>query len=336
MSNASRNRQVLLVRRPEGIPSPADFEIVDAPAPVLSEGEFRVRNLFLSVDPAQRGWASAEANYSTPIALGTTMRSLALGVVEESRTTDVAVGETLYGWFGWQHQCVATPDRILRRVAPHGLPVSAGASLLGITGLTAMLALTRLGTPRPGETVLVSTAAGSVGSLVGQIARNLGCRVVGLTGSNEKVGRCTADYGYDAAINYQAGGLKEAVAAACPSGVDVFFDNTGGEMLDTALRLMNVRGRVIQCGTAATKSWADQPTGPRVEREILTRRLIWQGFVIFDHVAEFDATASQLAEWARQGKIRYDEEILDGIEQAPASILDLYSGKNSGKRLIRL
>ncbi len=204
-----------------------------------------------------------------------------------------------------------------------------------MNGITAYLAFHGLGEPKPGEHVLVSTAAGSVGSFVGQLATIAGCRAVGLTSSAGKAAHAKARYGYQDMINYrEATDLAAAIRAACPNGNDIFFDNTGGAIADAAIRTMRLHGRVIQCGTAANASWTLPRTGPRPEREILTRRLRWSGFIIFDHVAEFETAAAQLAELTLAGKIVHDEEILPGLDHAPGAIARLYRGENHGKLII--
>ena len=329
------NHRVLLVRRPQGVPQAEDFAIRPSPLPRLGDNEFLVRNIYLSVDPAQRGWASAEANYSNPVALDGPMRGLAVGVVVRSNDADVAEGEFLYGWFDWQDYAACDRSKILMR-ARQAVPLSAFAGLIGINGVTAHLALTGLGRPRAGETLLVSTSAGAVGSFVGQIGRILGCRTIGLTGDDDKVARCRERYGYGAAFNYKTVDLAAALKGAAPEGIDIYFDNTGGAILDVALRHMAVHGRVIQCGTAATAAWNPPPTGPRNEREILTRRLVWSGFVIFDHLARFAESGRQLAQWYQAGQLVYDEDISVGIEHAPGAIAALYAGQNQGKKLIQV
>ncbi|MBK1836551.1 NADP-dependent oxidoreductase [Azospirillum sp. YIM B02556] len=334
------NRHVLLVRRPTGIPQTEDFALAESPVPEPGEGQFLVRNVFLSVDPAQRGWVSAEVNYSAPVALGTPMRALAVGVVVRSRDPEVAEGDCLYGWFDWQHYAVADKTRIVAR-ARHALPLSAFAGPLGINGLTAYLALTTLGRPEPGETLLVSTAAGAVGGFVGQIGAMLGCKTIGMTGSDDKVRLCRERLGYAEAFNYKIAigtpdGLSQELIRAMPEGIDVFFDNTGGPMLDTALRRMRVGGRVVQCGTVSVPQWTPPPMGLRNEREVLTRRLSWSGFVIFDHAPRFAKAMDQLAEWVGDGRLVYQEDVSVGLEHAPGAIAGLYAGENSGKRLIRV
>jgi NADPH-dependent curcumin reductase CurA len=328
------NRQWLLVSRPLGIPQPSDFRLESAALPRLEEGTALIRNLYLSVDPAQRGWASDGTNYAAPVPLGSPMRALGLGIVVESRTPSLPPGSCHYGWFGWQDYCVVAPDRVLTRVDPERAPLSAYAGVLGINGWTAYLALLQLGAPQDAETVLVSTAAGAVGSLVGQIARNLGAKTVGLTSSAEKIALCTDRFGYRLAIDYRGPGLDARLARACPDGVDVYFDNTGGAILDAALRHMRVGGRVVQCGTAAVDRWNPPPTGLRNEREVLTRRLTWRGFVVFDHMARLSEATEHLLKWLDAGQLVYEEDISAGIEAAPAALSGLYSGANRGKRLI--
>ncbi len=329
------NRQVRLMTRPCGIPQAVHFSLVTEPIVAPGKGEILIENRYLSVDPAQRGWANDEGNYSAPVPLNTPMRALAVGEIVESNVPEFRTGEFVYGWFGWQRYCVAAPDAVLRRVVPSALPLSANLSVLGMNGLTAYLAFHGLGDPKPGEHVLVSTAAGSVGSFVGQLANIAGCRAVGLTSSADKIAQAKARYGYQDMVNYrETGDLGAALRAACPDGNDIFFDNTGGAIADAAIRTMRLRGRIIQCGTAANASWTPVPSGPRPEREVLTRRLRWSGFIIFDHLAEFDAAAARLAELALAGKIVHDEEVLPGLEHAPGAIAQLYRGENHGKLII--
>src|SRR6266851_3066864 len=331
------NRQVRLVARPRGIPQAEHFSLVTEPVAAAGKGEILIQNRYLSVDPAQRGWANDEGNYSAPVPLNTPMRALAVGEIIESRAQGFPKGEFIYGWFGWQLYCAATPDAVLRRVDPLTLPLSANLSLLGINGLTAYLAFNRLGNPRPEDHVLVSTAAGSVGSFVGQLARLAGCRPVGLTGSREKAALARARYGYEEMIDYrQEPDIALAIKRACPQGNDIFFDNTGGIIADAAIRSMRLNGRVIQCGTAANASWSPTPTGPRQEREVLTRRLRWSGFIILDHIAEFPAAAAELTQLAARKEIVFDEEILIGLDQAPLALARLYQGANRGKLIVSL
>jgi NADPH-dependent curcumin reductase CurA len=330
------NRQVRLKSRPSGIPQAEHFEIVEVPAPTPSDGQVLVRNVYLSVEPAMRGWVSAVANYSEPVALGAVMRALAVGRVEASRHPDFHPGDYVTGMFGWQDYAAVDAKAIDRKVAPTGLPISTSLGVLGLNGLTAYFGLLDLGQPRPGETVVVSTAAGSVGSCVGQIARIKGCRSVGIAGGPDKVRLCREDFGYDAAVDYKAGDFEQALAAACPGGVDVYFDNTAGRISDSVMQRLNVGARVVICGTASIASWDPIPQGPRVERHLLVKRARMQGFVIFDYANRFPEARAEVEGWVRAGQVRYREEILDGIEEAPGSIAGLYRGENLGKRLIRI
>lgn len=330
-----QNQRIVLASRPVGIPEAHHFALDTQMLPELREGELRIDNIYLSVDPAQRGYVNEESNYAPPVGIGETMRALAVGRVGASRHPNFSADDYVYGWFGWQQHAICTPAAVLRRVDRRQAPLPAAAGLLGINGLTASLALQNIGQPRDGETLLVSAAAGAVGSVVGQLGRRLGCRCIAVVGSEEKGELCMQRYGYHAYLNYRRP-LPEALQALCPQGVDIHFDSVGGEIADLVLRQMRPFGRVIQCGTVSVPSWAPVPSGPRVERELLTRRLRMQGFVIFDHQARFDAVAAELAALMRAGALQYDEDIEEGLEKAPQALVDVYAGRNRGKKLIRI
>jgi NADPH-dependent curcumin reductase CurA len=330
------NRQVRLKSRPPGIPQAEHFEIVEAPVSDPVDGQVLVRNIYLSVDPAMRGWVSAVANYSEPVALGAVMRSLAAGRVEESRHGDFHPGDYVTGMFGWQDYAVVDGKAIQGAVIATGLPLSTSLGVLGVNGLTAYFALLDIGQPKPGETVVVSTAAGAVGSCVGQIAKIKGCRSVGIAGGPDKVRLCLEEFRFDAAIDYKAEGFGSALEAACPAGFDVYFDNTAGRVSDAVMSRLNVGARVVICGTASIPSWDPWPQGPRVERHLLVKRVRMQGFLIFDYAQRFPEALRELETWVRSGQIRYREDILEGLERAPDSIAGLYRGENLGKRLIRI
>jgi NADPH-dependent curcumin reductase len=331
------NRQVRLKARPSAIPEAAHFEIVTAPLPELRAGQLLVRNLYLSVDPAMRGWVSAVANYSKPVGIGEVMRARAASEVVASRHPDYREGERLVGWFGWQEYAATDGSGIIRRVDETDIPLSASLGVLGMNGMTAYFGLLDIGAPRPGETVVVSTAAGAVGSAVGQIAKIKGCRTVGITGGPVKARLCREEFGYDAAIDYKAAeDLDAALAAACPKGVDIYFDNTSGRISDAVLRHINKNARIILCGTASLSSWDPWPQGPRVERHLLVKSARMQGFLVFDYEQRTAEAVPALAGWVREGKLRYREDVLDGIAEAPGAIAGLYRGENLGKRLIKL
>jgi NADPH-dependent curcumin reductase CurA len=332
-----QNRQVRLKARPEGIPQAQHFEIASAPVPEVGEGHFLVRNLYLSVDPAMRGWVSAVANYSKPVEIGEVMRSRDVGEVVASRHPQHRVGDRVVGWFGWQEFALSDGKGVIRRVEEEDLPLSAALGVLGMNGITAYFGLLDVGQPKAGETVVVSTAAGAVGSAVGQIAKLRGCRTVGIAGGPEKVRLCREEFGYDAAIDYKAErDLDAALARACPQGIDVYFDNTSGRISDAVLRHINKRARIVICGTASLSSWDPWPTGPRVERHLLVKSARMEGFLVFDYEHRTGDAVRQLAQWVRDGKLRYREDILEGLERAPDAIAGLYRGENLGKRLIKL
>ena len=330
------NRQVILISRPAGVAQAENFAIVDTPMAQLAKGEIRVANRFLSVEPAMRGWIADAGNYSAPVAIGEVMRSLGVGEIVESNDPDWQVGTIVTGWFGWQQFATVTAAAILRKVDETDLPASLALGVLGINGVTALLGLTMAGEPKPGETVLVSTAAGSVGSAVGQIARILGCRTVGITGGPTKVAQCRDLFGYDDALDYKAEGLAQALDAACPGGVDVYFDNTSGTISDTVYPRLAIGARVVVCGTASIANWDPWPTGPRVERHLLVKRARMQGFVVFDHMDKWDAAVATLSQWVREGRLRHAVDMLDGLEACPDALAGLYRGENMGKRIIRL
>src|SRR6202521_1630812 len=295
----TKGRQVRLKSRPNGIPQAENFEIVEAQIPSLRDGQFLVRNDYLSVEPAMRGWVSAVANYSTPVGIGEVMRSFAAGEVIVSRHPGFAQGDRVMGLLGWQNYAVSDGSTITRRVREDDLPLSLALGVLGLNGVTAYFGLLEVGRPRPGDTVVVSTAAGAVGSAVGQIAKIAGCRTVGIAGGAEKTRLCTEAFGYDAAIDYKRNKLDDALAAACPNGINVYFDNTAGAISDAVLRQLAVNARVVICGTASVPSWDPPPSGPRVERNLLVKRAQMTGFLIFDYQHRYEEAVARLADWVR-------------------------------------
>jgi NADPH-dependent curcumin reductase CurA len=332
----NRNRQVILKSRPADIPQADDFEIIESDVPDLRDGQILVHNSYLSVEPAMRGWVSNVANYSEPVRIGEVMRAFAAGEVLQSTHPDFKPGDAVMGMFGWQEFAVVGPAAVTRKISEDGLPLSLSLGVTGLNGITAYFGLLDVGQPRPGDTVVVSTAAGAVGSAVGQIAKLSGCRTVGIAGGPAKVAQCRKQFGYDAAIDYKSDNLESALTAACPRGVDLYFDNTGGAISDIVLRHLAIGARVVICGTASVSSWNPWPNGPRVERHLLVKRARMQGFVIFDYAPRFEEAVVRLAQWIRDGRLRYSEDILDGIEHAPGAIAGLYRGENTGKRLIRI
>mgnify|MGYP001796245861 CR=1 FL=1 len=329
-------RQVVLAARPDAIPQAEHFEIREAPAPEPAEGEFRVRTTHLSIDPAMRGWVSAVANYAEPVAIGAPMRSIAMGEVEASRHPDFDEGSVLCGMFGWQELAVSDGSDVwFRHDRAHGDP-SLSLGVLGINGITAYHALLDVGRPVEGDTVVVSTAAGGVGSAVGQIAKLKGCRTVGIAGGAEKTKACLEDFGYDAAIDYKSEDVGKALDAACPEGVNVYYDNTAGPISDAVYARLAPKARCVVCGTASISSWDPWPTGPRIERHVLVKRASIAGFLLFDYVDRFDEARNALCGWLSEGRLTWKEHVLEGLEAAPGAISMLYRGENRGNLVVKL
>jgi NADPH-dependent curcumin reductase CurA len=323
----SSNRRLLLRSRPSCHPRIDDLQLEETARPTISAGQVLVRSIYLSADPVQRGWAAVQP-------LDTVMRGLAVGVIVESLRAGFIEGDLVFGTFGWQDYCVPAEGDILSHVAEPVLPASAYAGVLGMPGVTAWLALRGIAPPQAGQRVLVSTAAGAVGSVVGQLVSRAGALPYGLTGSPEKVARCLDRFGYIACADYKADDVEDFLSQHQAAGFETFFDNTGGWILDTAIRHMARFGKVIQCGTAATSSWSPPPFGLRNEREVLTRALTWTGFVVFDHRSLFNTAVQDLSRIVVDEGLNFDEDIDHGIERAPAALDDVISGRNVGKKLI--
>jgi NADPH-dependent curcumin reductase CurA len=327
------NHQVKLRARPVGRVRPGDFELVEAPVPEPGPGDVLLRVLWLSLDPAMRGWIALGKNYAEPVALGAVMRGFTVSEVMRSSHPGYTRGDLVVGMQGWQEYAVSNGSDIHRTIDPALGPASAFLGVLGHTGMTAYVGMLDIGQPRAGETVVVSTAAGAVGSVAGQLARIAGARAVGITGSDAKVKVCLDEFGYDACINYRSTpDLDAALRAACPDGIDVYFDNVGGATLDAVLDQITVGARIVVCGTIGM----DAPTGPRVERKLLVARARMQGVLVLDHMHRFDEGIRQLAAWMREGRLRHREEIVDGLGRAPAALVAMLEGRNLGKQLVRV
>ena len=309
------NRQILLRKRPVGAPSIDDFEAGEGPVGVPGRDEVLLRNLYLSIDPAIRGWMSDAKSYLPPIAIGAPIRSGTLSQIVESNADGWPVGQIVQALAGWETYSVVSSRMLHGKVkAIDGIPLSTMLSVLGGTGLTAYFGLLEVGKPMEGETVLVSAAAGGVGSIVGQIAKIQGCRVVGLTGSDEKCAWLTDELGYDGAINYRTANLRLALGEACPKGIDVFFDSVGGEILNTVLTRLNYRGRVVVCGAISQINEAELPPGPSNYLQLLAKSARMEGFTTLDFARRYDEAREALARRIRQGKIRYRDEMVEGID----------------------
>jgi NADPH-dependent curcumin reductase CurA len=329
-----QNTQVILAHRPTGVPQPAHFALASGSVRPPEDGEVLVRTTHWSVDPAQRGWANDVPNYLPPVALGAPMRAFAVGDVLASRHPGYSEGDVVEGMFGWQTHATVPGEDIGRKVTETDLPRSYALGVLGLNGTTAWVGLRDICVARPGDTVVVSTAAGAVGSAAGQIARLSGCRTVGIAGGAAKVAQCLSDFGYDAAIDYKSEDVDAALSRHCPEGVDCYFDNTCGPISDAVMGHLARGARIAICGTAAVTEWDPVPVGPRVHRQLLVARARMQGFILFDHADRLPEARAALAGWLRAGQMTAQEHILKGPEAAPGSIAMLYRGENTGKLLI--
>jgi len=336
----TRNRQVLLRARPVGAPRVSDFECVDAAAPAVGAGQFLIRNRYLSLDAGFRQWMNEGAGdgYLQAMALDAPVMGLVLGEVIESRHDDYAIGDLVMGRTRWEELSLADgTDYMTKLAADPEVPASSYLGLLGPTGLTAYFGLRDIGRVQPGETVLVSTAAGAVGSAAAQIARIHGGRVVGTTSTDEKCQWLVAELGLDAAINYRAaGGVAAGIARHCPQGIDVYFDNVGGETLDTVLLHLNPGARVVLSGALAAYNASEPVPGPYNLFKLITQRALMQGFMVTDYVAEYPAAIAAMTAWFKEGRLKNAEELIVGIENTGAAFCRMFAGGNRGKLIVRL
>ena len=336
MTTNLENRRVVLAKRPKGVPVADHFAVEEGPVPELQDGQFLVKCEYWSVDPAMRGWVNDVPNYLPPVEIGAVMRSLAVGEVVASRHPEYREGETVSGFFGWQRFAVCDGSEVDRKITDTDLPASLALGVLGLNGATAYFGLLDCCEPKEDETVVVSTAAGSVGSAVGQIAKIKGCRTVGIAGGPEKTALCRDSFGYDAAIDYRNDDVAEAAGVACPDGVDCYFDNTCGPISDAVMTHLALGARITICGTAAITDWDPLPIGPRVHRQLLVARARLRGFLVLDYKNRYPEAIAQLADWVRDGKLAYNEHVLDGADAARGAIEMLYQSKNTGKLLVRV
>ncbi|MEZ5571527.1 MAG: NADP-dependent oxidoreductase [Halioglobus sp.] len=330
------NRQYYLDSRPVGMPDTSNVRVRDVPVPEPAAGEVVLRNLYISLDPAIRGWMGDAPNYIEPIALGDAVRSSVIGRVVSSSNPDYQPGDVAMTMGGWERFTTVQGAALNKLDENLGIPLSTFLGALGPTGLTAYFGLLEVGRPKAGETVLVSAAAGAVGSIVGQIARMQGCRVVGMAGSEDKCRWLVDELGFDAAINYKScGDYVSAIKQACPGGVDVYFDNVGGEIFDATLLCLNKFARVAVCGWISTYNTPDAP-GPRNLWQLVAESVTIQGFTVLDYLDRFAEGIGQLAQWVMAGELKYREEVVDGLDNVLPTFLRLFDGSNQGKLVIRL
>lgn len=330
------NRQFLLAARPVGMPKDSDFNLVETPVPTPAANQFLVRAHYLSVDPYMRGRMNDVKSYAKPVQIGEVMTGGVVGEVIESNHQDYKVGDFVTGQFGWQEYAVSDGVGV-RKVDPSLAPISTSLGVLGMPGLTAYFGLLDICDPKPGETVLVSGAAGAVGTLVGQIAKIKGCHTVGIAGTDDKVGYLVDELGFDAAFNYKTvtdyfGKLREL----CPKGIDSYFDNVGGTISDAAIRLLNVHARVSVCGQISQYNLEKPEMGPRLLGLLIVTRSKVQGFLVSDYWSRFDEGLREMASWISEGKLKYQENIVEGFENMPGAFIGMLQGENTGKQLVRV
>ena len=330
----SVNRQILLVEKPTGKLAPEHFKLSRGIVPEPKDGEALVRTRYISLDAANRAWMHG-ATYRAAVEANTVMAGGAIAEVVSSKAPGLKAGDIVFGDTGWQDYA-ALPAKHLTRM-PKMEPMTHLLSVYGIAGLTAYFGLLHVGKPMQGETVVVSAAAGSVGSIVGQIARIKGCHVVGIAGGKEKCDWLTRELGFDAAVDYKDGETYKALRAAAPRGIDVYFDNVGGDILEACLAQMNNRGRIACCGAISQYDGVPSAHGPRgVPGLIVVKRLIMQGFIVMDYMDERDAALTELQSWVASGKLKVQEDVIDGLENTPNALIGLLHGENRGKRMVRV
>ena len=329
------NRQVRLAARPTGLPTPANWRIAEEPVREPAEGELLVRIEYVSIDPAMRGWMNEGKSYIRPVAIDEVMRAGAAGHVVASRHPGFAAGDAVAGSFGVQEYALSDGKGV-RKVDTAFAPLPRYLGVLGMPGMTAYFGLLDVGRPAAGETVVVSAAAGAVGSVVGQVARIKGCRVVGIAGGEAKCRMVVEELGFDAAIDYKREDVRAALRQHCPKGIDVYFDNVGGEILEAALANLAMRARIVICG-AISQYNATQPRGPANYLSLLVNRASMTGMIVFDYAARYDEAVREMSAWLADGRLKAREDVVaGGIEAFPATLLRLFKGENTGKLVLSL
>ncbi|WP_432354498.1 NADP-dependent oxidoreductase [Sporosarcina sp. A2] len=334
--NSMKNRQIQLANRPEGKPQESDFELVEVHVPELQDGEILIQTLYLSVDPGMRNMMKDQKSYTSPFALHEVLTGRSVGKVVESKNKNFEIGDTVFERLGWQDYSVSN-GKNTKKIDIDIAPASTYLGVLGVPGLVAYFGLTEIALPKRGETVVVSGASGAVGMNVGQLAKIMGCRVVGIAGSDEKNRYLTQELGFDVTINYKTTeDMKTALEEACPDGIDIYFDNVGGEITDAALQLINYQARVVISGQTSQYNEEKSDVGPRFLNQLVTKSAMIKGFVVYDYEAKNDEAIKQLARWLRSGELKYKENVVDGLENAPQAFMDLFESKSFGKQVVKV
>ena len=329
------NRQFRLAARPEGMVKRDDFDLTEEALPVPQEGEFLVQLMYISLDPAMRGWMNDRRSYVPPVQIGEVMRALGAGRVIESKHPDYSEGDHVVGLFGVQEYAASDGDGVIK-VDPNLVPLPVYLGALGMPGMTAYFGLLDIGQPKEGETVVVSGGAGAVGTVTGQIAKIKGCRVVGIAGGEEKCRYLVDELGFDAAIDYKSEDVRSALKEHCPKGIDIYFDNVGGEILDAALSRLARGARIVICGAISQYNNEGPMKGPSNYMSLLVNRARMEGFVVFDYADRYMDAAMEMAGWMMEGKLKSREDIVEGFETFPETLLKLYKGENIGKLILKV
>jgi NADPH-dependent curcumin reductase CurA len=333
------NQQIRLAARPVGMPKPTDWKFASEPVRELADGEIAVKALYLSLDPAMRGWMNEGKSYIRPVAIDEVMRAGGIGKVVASKSPKFAVGDYVSGTIGVQQYWVGAADDkagAFYKVDPSMAPLPKYLNALGMPGMTAYFGLLEVGQPKPGETVVVSGAAGAVGQTVGQVAKHKGCRVVGIAGGKDKCDFVVNELGFDACIDYKNESVREGLKTHCPKGVDVYFDNVGGEILDHVLAKLAMKARIIICGAISQYNNTTPVQGPANYLSLLVNRARMEGIVVFDYADRYHLAAAEMATWMKEGTFKTREDIVQGLEKFPEALLMLFEGKNFGKLILQV
>jgi len=328
------NRRVILKSRPVGAPKPSDFEITEAPVPAPKEGEMLCRTIYLSLDPYMRGRISGVKSYARGVDPGELMVGGTVSEVVESQHRDFKPGDLVQGYDGWQTHAISSGAGV-RTLDPAQVPISTALGVLGMPGMTAYVGLLDIGQPKSGETVVVSAASGAVGAVVGQLAKLHGCRAVGIAGSDDKCDYVVDELGFDACVNYKTEALVPVLSAACPKGIDVYFENVGGTVTEAVMQLLNPFARIPLCGLISMYNATSPSPGPSW-RALLTNRVLVKGFIVSDHLDRMPAFLEECTRWVREGRLKFREDIVDGLDSAPRAFIGLLEGQNFGKMLVRV
>ena len=329
------NRRIVLAERPAAYPEPKHFRLEEVPIPQPSEGEALVETIWLSLDPYMRGRMREGPSYAAAVQIGEVMTGGVVGRVVESRTPDLAVGDIVDGSLGWQEYAVARPGA-LRKVDPDLAPISTAVGVLGMPGMTAYFGFLDVCEPEVGDTVVVSAASGAVGQVVGQIGKIMGCHVVGTAGTDEKVDFIVNELGFDAGINYKTEDVDSALAAACPNGIDVYFDNVGGFVTDAVMQQTNIHARVAICGQISQYNLPEPELAPRSLGLLIQKQAKVEGFLVFNFAHRHEHARQRMAQWIRTGQLKYKEDVVDGLENAPEAFIGMMTGENFGKLIVRV